>query len=156
MLTSVTVANALVVRAKRSGVKITPRKLLRLVYIVYGEYLRETGIPLFPERFEAWNAGPIVRNVYAGAKRYAVCGTVDYLRETDGAVCVVDEEFSPIFSRIADLVWKTYGLYSQRELVKLTKGPAWKKTVEVGSDLISDDDILKEKSFLYKNSPPVE
>ena len=39
-------------------------KLQKLLYYVQAEHLTKFGVPLFPERIEAWAHGPVVRDVY--------------------------------------------------------------------------------------------
>lgn len=147
MLTSISAANAILVRAKKDGVEITPRKLQKLLYIIYKTYLKKTGIPLFAERIEAWKSGPVVRNVYVATRKFARKPISSYLPEVDGTIYTVEEESSPIFRKIADSVWKTYGTYDQSRLTKLTRGSAWQKARKQRKDLIDDYDIISEKDF---------
>ncbi|MBM7770146.1 putative phage-associated protein [Actinokineospora baliensis] len=42
----------------------SPMKLQKLLYYTQGWHLGRTGEPLFPNRIEAWTAGPVVPEVY--------------------------------------------------------------------------------------------
>lgn len=49
---------------------ITNLKLQKLLYYAQGYHLAMTGRPLFSERIEAWDHGPVVREVYHECKRF--------------------------------------------------------------------------------------
>ncbi|MGH3864257.1 type II toxin-antitoxin system antitoxin SocA domain-containing protein [Actinokineospora sp.] len=42
----------------------SPMRLQKLLYYVQGWHLAMTGEPIFPDRIEAWRAGPVVPEVY--------------------------------------------------------------------------------------------
>lgn len=51
--------------------EITQLKLQKLLYYAKGLHMRNSdGLPLFPERMEAWAHGPVVVDVYHDVKRY--------------------------------------------------------------------------------------
>ena len=59
MVSALSVGNTILKRARNDGIDITPMKLQKMIYIVYKEYLKQTGRSLFPERFEVWKYGPV-------------------------------------------------------------------------------------------------
>ena len=51
--------------------EITQLKLQKLLYYAKGLHMRNSdGLPLFPERMEAWAHGPVVVDVYHDVKHY--------------------------------------------------------------------------------------
>lgn len=51
--------------------EITQLKLQKLLYYAKGLHMRNSdGLPLFPERMEAWAHGPVVVDVYYDVKHY--------------------------------------------------------------------------------------
>ena len=70
MITALNVANNFLERSFEEKVNISPMKLQKLVYILYKEYLKETGYKLFSEKFEAWKYGPVLPNLYNEFKNF--------------------------------------------------------------------------------------
>lgn len=51
--------------------EITQLKLQKLLYYAKGLHMRSSdGLPLFPDRMEAWAHGPVVVDIYHDVKRY--------------------------------------------------------------------------------------
>lgn len=70
------IANAVLERAGRRGFRLTNLDLQKLVYLLHGAYLRQTGKPLVVGDFEAWQYGPVHRVLY-NAFRHAGDSTID-------------------------------------------------------------------------------
>jgi len=64
------VANRFLDLASQQGKQLTPMQLLKLVYIAHGWMLGLTGRPLIEQNVEAWQYGPVVRDVYNGVRTY--------------------------------------------------------------------------------------
>ena len=60
--------------------QMTNLKLNKLLYYAQGAYLARTGKPLFENRIEAWDLGPVVPEVY---HKYKVCGKNPIASEGD-------------------------------------------------------------------------
>lgn len=66
----VAVAKYMLDHAHSLGMTITPMQLLKLVYIAHGWMLGRHGRPLFPEKVQAWQYGPVVPEVYQAVKQF--------------------------------------------------------------------------------------
>lgn len=55
---------------------ISNLKLQKILYFLQGEHLAKMGEPLFDADFEAWQYGPVVRNVYS---KYCGYGATDII-----------------------------------------------------------------------------
>lgn len=64
------VANRLIELAALDGSELTPMQLIKLVYIAHGWTLGLTGRPLIDQRVEAWQYGPVIRDVYNGVRHF--------------------------------------------------------------------------------------
>ena len=64
MTTASDIAGYIVRSFQASGDPVSNLKLQKLLYYVQGWHLAATGTPLFPERIEAWQHGPVVRDIY--------------------------------------------------------------------------------------------
>lgn len=117
---------------------ITNLKLNKLLYFAQGYSFAMTGKPLFNDKIEAWQYGPVVRSVY---DKYRVCGKEP--------ITSIDEDYSEsIFSteelEILLKVMRDYGKYTGSYLIKLTHqdGTPWKKVYnQTQNNLIPNDEI---------------
>jgi uncharacterized phage-associated protein len=66
--TALAVANYLIAKGREEGIPIRHLKLQKLLYFCYAWYAGNTGEELFPEDIEAWQYGPVVRDIYARFK----------------------------------------------------------------------------------------
>lgn len=148
MVTALNVANSILVKAKESGIGITPMKLQKLLYFLYREFLQVYETALFSERFEAWEYGPVITSVYIAFKRFKSDPISDFYREVDGTVMLVSKR-STEFMEILDRIWKRYGLYSGMDLSRMTHTPgsAWDKAMNDKRLFLSDDDITNERIY---------
>ncbi len=64
-------ANLILDRAEEQGREITNMALNKLVYFVHCDYLWETKEPLVSAKIEAWQHGPVFREVYHKFKKWA-------------------------------------------------------------------------------------
>jgi uncharacterized phage-associated protein len=62
------VSNHLVEIAGAEGNTLTPMQVLKLVYISHGYRLGFNGVPLIPNRIEAWKFGPVIPDLYHSIK----------------------------------------------------------------------------------------
>ncbi|NYS33232.1 DUF4065 domain-containing protein [Streptococcus danieliae] len=149
MITGVHVANTVLKRAFREKSDVTPMKLQKIVYIIYKNYLKETGKQLFLERFGAWRRGPVLPNIYSEFKQYRWNPITDYSRQNDGRVPVVKLETSPTFEKIFNNVWTKYKDVDAVELSEYTHldGGAWKKAIENKTYILNDNDIMEEEEY---------
>lgn len=98
------------------GGEITPIKLQKLVYLVFGYYGGATNEALFDDRIEAWKYGPVVPTLYHNGIVGPVLPKLEWEKNYQTQVIVVEK------------VIKQYGIRSDFELVGLThgEGTPWK------------------------------
>jgi uncharacterized phage-associated protein len=53
------IANSILDECEKRGIRLTPMKLQKLLYLAHGYYVAITGQPLIDEDFEAWKYGPV-------------------------------------------------------------------------------------------------
>ncbi|MGA0540298.1 Panacea domain-containing protein, partial [Neotabrizicola sp. VNH66] len=92
------VANWFVTSAQREGRTLSIMSLLKLTYIAHGWHLETQNEPLFGNRIEAWQYGPVIPDVYNDFRRQgvAVTGTVNTVPK-----CA----FDPVDESLLDQVW---------------------------------------------------
>jgi len=149
MVTALNVANSLLQRGFAEDISITPMKLQKLIYFVYRDYYQQTDVPLFSERFETWQYGPVVRSVYDRFKMFGGRHITKYAFESDGkTVYIIDEQASKTLKIIIDNIWNKYKYYNGSSLSAITHqdGGAWKKANDTKSPILRDDDIKTEVS----------
>lgn len=104
------VANRLLDLARAEDRALTPMQLLKLVYIAHGWMLGLTDRPLIDQHVEAWQYGPVVRDVYNATRSYgrnAVQGPL----HTFGRALTYDEQ---------NIVDQVYGLYKHMDGIALS------------------------------------
>lgn len=147
MVNALNVGNSVLNRAFNENIDITPMKLQKVIYFIYRDYLKQTNVPLFEERFETWKYGPVLPSVYNEFKKSGSNAIRRYATESDGkTVYTVNEDASPIFRNVMENVWNSCKGYDGIYLSSIThrEGSAWSKAVEKGSPYLSDEDIKSE------------
>lgn len=110
---------------------LTNLKLQKILYLAQGKYLGQHGVnsPLFEEPIEAWQLGPVVRDVY---NAFSACGAspITVLDIPDAALVAPAQSVA----KHLDAIWDKYGIYSASYLVELThKQAPWKKNYQPSS-----------------------
>ncbi|SFK02727.1 Panacea domain-containing protein [Methylophaga sulfidovorans] len=70
MLDPATISSALLQKASERNLSVSNLKLQKLAYYCQGYYLATTGEPMFSDRIEAWDHGPVVPSLYHTYKIY--------------------------------------------------------------------------------------
>jgi len=146
-------ANNFIDKANVNGVNLTHLKLQKLLYILYARFLAVTEAPLFPDRFEAWQLGPVLREVYDIFNIHKAEPIIELRPNANGKVCVIRE--SGDFGKCFDEVWAKYGRESAHDLVETThqKDSAWSKTVARDGGIggfLDDADIAKDGAMWFE------
>lgn len=132
---AVDVANYLVERWG-SDCPTTIHKLNRLVYLVQAEAIATTGEPLFEDRIEAWQCGPVVPTV-----------THAFGERDDTAITEPIEhvEVEPDAARLIDSVAEKHGSLPAFDLVSLVRRPggAWARVYAPGREADITSDAIK-------------
>jgi uncharacterized phage-associated protein len=138
---AMSVAKKLVMLSQESNNTLTPMQLIKLVYLCQGWMLGLYGRQLFTDEVEAWQYGPVIRDVYQHVKAYK-SGPVDF----DEFSSVSDDcNFDEDEALVIDGVYNQYSHLSGVQLSTLTHqlGTPWSLTWEssgknasVSNDLI--------------------
>jgi uncharacterized phage-associated protein len=132
---AIEVAGALIKKPVELGIameaKVTPMKLQKLLFFAQEEHLARTGNPLFEEDIEAWDYGPVVKevwNVYQGDAP---------IERAKVSPSKIDEAASQTIR----IVWERYGKYDAWYLSELTHSyKIWQDHYKNG--VIPKDEIL--------------
>ncbi|MEM7627631.1 MAG: type II toxin-antitoxin system antitoxin SocA domain-containing protein [Planctomycetota bacterium] len=120
------VANAFLDRADRDGVRMTPMKLLKLLYIAHGWHLATQNQPLINEPILAWQYGPVIRSVYNEFKSFggsSITGRALAYESSSGWPSVAALNPSTATADVLERVWNAYGGYTGPQLMHLTHTP---------------------------------
>lgn len=142
------VANDFILKANEENLYLPPTKLLKLVYFMFGHYIRETGDALFDENFKVWEHGPVVPELYNKIKKKP---DVSELIQVNDKYYITNpnNEAGQRYFRIFKYVWDKYRLLSATTLSLLThaKGSPWAVTKDKsGLYSVIENDII-EKYF---------
>lgn len=117
---------------------LTNLKLQKLLYFAQGKFLAQFGVPLFQEEIEAWDFGPVVKNVYHEFKH---CGAFPItVFDTDVSVDMPEKT-----KAFLDSIWSEYAKYSAGYLVQIThkENSPWQKFFSKGDNNIIPKDELQ-------------
>lgn len=64
------VANAVLELAEANGRGVTNLALNKIIYFLHAGYLHERGVPLVSAKIEAWDHGPVFREIYHQFKKF--------------------------------------------------------------------------------------
>lgn len=92
---------------------LTPLKLQKILYYIQGWSCVWDGFPIFAEEFEAWQYGPVNREVYDTFKRYKG----DEIPEFEGKI---PRYGNPEELETIERVWEEYGQETATTLVSMT------------------------------------
>jgi uncharacterized phage-associated protein len=118
-----------------AGESITTLKLQKLLYYCQGFHLALFDEPLFDDRIEAWDHGPVVPSVYHEFKGYGRETLPIQLFDVDASLTHDQRE-------LIDEVYTVYGQFSAWKLRNMTHDEMpWKKTFEEGQSTIRHEDL---------------
>lgn len=150
MITALNIANNFLELAFKENITISPMKLQKLVYILYKEYLKLTGKSLFSERFEAWQYGPVLPNIYSEFKIYRGTPIKSYSLDSDGTITKVKFSDGSNLYNVFYEVWEKYKYKTGYELSDLThkENGAWDKSIQNKTFILKDEDIMEEPCYV--------
>ena len=131
-----TVAEWFLHRAAADDKTLTQMKLQKLVYMAHGWKLGLFGQPLINEFVEAWQWGPVIRDLYADYVQYGASPI-----DVASAPPRLDEQSGKLLEK----VWDTYGRYTAAQLSDLThrKGTPWSLTYQPKNKLVIPNALIK-------------
>lgn len=114
-------------KKEREG--LTNLKLQKLLYLAQAYYLAKLGRPLFSEKIEAWQYGPVIPEVYNEFRKH---GSNPIFSDNDKS-SLTDED-----KVILKTVWDSFGGFSAGRLVEITHAHTpWKEAFETSSKVIT-------------------
>lgn len=115
-----TAANYMVYIMGEAFDDLTNMKINKLLYFAQGHYLKKYGVPMFQDKIEAWDHGPVVPQVYS---TYKSCGDKPIQGYDKAAVAGISPEAEEILYDVA----RTYGKYTASALRNMTHvvGSPW-------------------------------
>ncbi|MCK5595563.1 SocA family protein [bacterium] len=120
---------------EEAGDLISNLKLQKLCYYAQAFYLALHSSPLFNDQIEAWNHGPVIKNLYHKYKDYGATG-IPSIKKLDLSV------YPEIVCDLLNEIYKIYGQYSAWRLRDLThQEPPWKEAYEMGATVISHESM---------------
>jgi len=125
MHTALEIAQYIINKCINSGNPVSNLQLQKILYYVQGEYMKKkNGEPLFEDRMEAWQYGPVIPNVYYNYNCHSSSSIV--VKQND----VELEEFE---SQIIDPIISEKSIYSAWSLVEKTHSEKpWNSSYEEG------------------------
>ena len=130
---------------QKSGSIMDEMKLHKLLYFTQRESFILLGKPMFPEKFEAWKYGPVMRCLRKAHREYQT-----------QSILPVDSEYKPV---LEDTL-RRYAAMDSWTLINISHGEScWQKAKdkEVGSspveietsDIEYDARVVKYRRFMY-------
>ena len=149
MATSLSVANTIIYNALKERKSMSPMKLQKLLYMLYACFIAKTKESLFSDRFEAWQYGPVLPNVYFEFKRFGSGNIIDLYTSGDGRAYYIPE--SGIFGECFSKVWGKFKDYTGMQLSKITHEDegAWRK--KALGEYLDDEDIMNDGKRWFAN-----
>ena len=132
---------------------ITPLQLQKLLYYTQAIYMVNYNKTLFPEKCQAWEFGPVYKNVYDVFKEFKYNPIEDkrfiFFKNNHQSLSENDKH-------IIDMVINTFGMYSGKTLTSLThRESPWNEvyddTVNFHSEVITNESIKKYFVRMAKN-----
>jgi len=148
---TLSVSNYLIGKAHSEGERITPLKLLKLVYIAHGWCMGLTGKPLIGKEVLAWQYGPIITSVHQDFRAWGRNPI-----EQQKALWVGNEYVLPTVTdeqaqRLLDKVWQEYKVLDGLQLSTLARqeGTPWDRVrIQNGGRLRNSDGIVVPQPLL--------
>ena len=131
-----TIAKWFLRRARDEGEYLTQMKLQKLVYIAHGWNLGLDGGPLIEEQVEAWQYGPVVRDLY---ERYLSYGSQPVTEFDDEPVVAAED------AELLEWVWNRYKKFTAGQLSTIThqNDTPWSQSYSVTAKEKIDNSVIE-------------
>lgn len=145
-ISALDVAKYFLQKANNDGDLITNLKIQKLLFYAQAWHLVNFNVPLFKEEIEAWNLGPVIREVYDAFRVYGA--TPIKYEETGRETEVFTDEQKNYLDEFYDIFSK----FSAHELVNMSHSePPWKEGVKAWHKVISPESMKKYYSSLIES-----
>lgn len=147
------IANWFIQRALQDGRSLSIMSILKLAYIAHGWRLEILGRPLFHNRVEAWQHGPVIPDVY---NRFRTQGITPRQLDPEHPAPVDQQDIS-----FLEEIYQLYGNMSPFKLSELTHVPGgpWESARNIGGwyapipdNIIRDHYIAKRRAWELGNN----
>ncbi len=131
------IANEFIRRGLDDGRALTPMHVQKLVFFSHARFLAFHKTPLIKQTFEAWEHGPVIRDVYDALKSYGA-------KPVTEPIFLRDQVAEPIEDHGAiDWCFRTYGHVGALTLSDLTHSPdgPWARTQK---NAVISNDMIRE------------
>lgn len=130
------IANWCILKARRDAHRVTKLWTNKIVSLIYEHSLVENHVLLTPARMEAWDFGPVFRELYynAPSEEYSLYERFNVaIRKREVAVDPFDNEDLQLFNE----VWERFGRLSGSQLTTITHAPntPWSKVWNDGGSV---------------------
>jgi uncharacterized phage-associated protein len=159
------IANCLLDLARDKHIKLTNLRLQKIVFFAHGAFLQRFRKPLILNRFEAWDHGPVVPELYHCLKQFGdreITGSASRFDLETRTFIRVECDFPPEVSKHLNDVLLFYGRMDPWELVKLShvEGGPWDTTIKNSAhrsnfSMIIDTQVI-EHYFLGGAAQPLQ
>ena len=139
------VANWFVTRSQRDGKTLSIMSLLKLTYIAHGWHLETMQTPLFSNRIEAWQYGPVVPDVYRDFRTQGINVSNIVNSVPPASFGQQDEDF-------LEQIYNIYGHLSAFQLSEITHVPGgpWDIATKTGGYYAPIPDELIKPHYVLK------
>lgn len=124
---------------------LTHLKLQKLLYYAQGVALSVLDYPLFNEEIEAWDHGPVIKNVF---HQFSFKGRNEITLEDSpsGVEVIRNIENDSKIREILNMVYDNFAIYTAWQLRNLThqKGTPWYVTYISGKNMVISKKIIKD------------
>jgi uncharacterized phage-associated protein len=140
------IANWFVNRSAQDKRSLSIMSLLKLTYLAHGWHLGHRSTPLFSNKIEAWQYGPVIPDVYNAFRRQGV----NVVSQVSGSV----SEISDVDVSLLQEVYRVYGRLSAFKLSDLTHEPGgpWDIATQTGGHFAPIPNDLIRQHFELKLS----
>jgi uncharacterized phage-associated protein len=149
------VANYFLELAKKEGRNIDPMGIQKLVYFAHGWNLAINNRPLIAQRIEAWDYGPVIRDLYQAFRKFgdgpitepamivAAGPGTSQIRFEVPRIAPVAENVDTI--SLLNRVWEVYKPFTSIQLSNMTHEPGspWKQARDARKNVIDDARITE-------------
>jgi uncharacterized phage-associated protein len=149
------VANYFLDLAANEGRSLDPMGIEKLVYFAHGWHLAIFESPLVPQPVEAWQYGPVFRDLYQSFKEFGTSWIKRPAMANGVAPRIENSEDTKETRALLNRVWNIYKNYSSIQLSNLTHLPdsPWTITRE-NNETVIDNSLIEQyfKAQAFQNA----
>lgn len=124
------IANFTLTFASARGVNLSNVTINKIVFFLHAWYLARTGLPLVTAKVEAWNYGPVFRELYSEFKKFGRLPITGKATRRNPSTVLMEECIEPIANDDAaflNALLERYVRLSASELIELShvQGGPW-------------------------------